>query len=81
MDTSPEAERVLFDLYRRLSPSERLQLVFDLQEASDDFALWGIRERHPEADEREQRLRLAALKIERELMIRALGWDPREKGY
>lgn len=80
-DTSRDAERILFEHYRRLGPSERLQLVFDLQATSDGLSLWGIRNRHPEADEREQRLRLAALKIGRELMIRAFGWDPRERGY
>ena len=80
-DTSPEAERVLMDLYRRLDPSERMRLVFDQQAASDAFALCGIRMRHPQAGEREQKLRLAALKIERELMIRAYGWDPLSKGY
>lgn len=69
------------DLYRRLDPSERMRLALDQQEAADAFALWGIRLRHPQADEREQNLRLAALKIDPELMLRAFGWDPREKGY
>ncbi len=80
-DTSPEAERVLIDRYRRLDLHARLRLAFDQQEVSDAFALCGIRMRHPQADEREQKLRLAALKIERELMLRAYGWDPLEKGY
>ena len=80
-DTSPEAERVLFDLYRRLEPWERLAIGFDRQRLADDAARIGILERHPEASEREIELRLAALKYPRELMIRAFHWDPEKEGY
>jgi hypothetical protein len=41
----------------------------------------GIRERHPTASERELRLRLAALKYGRDLMVRACGWDPDVEGW
>lgn len=80
-DTSADAERVLFDLYRRMEPWQRAQRCLELQEMAEQAALAGIRARHPAADEREQRLRLAALKYPRELMIAAFGWDPRERGY
>jgi len=80
-DTSPEAERVLLELYRGMDPDRKLRLIFELQETVDDFARSGIRMRHPQASEREVVLRLAALKLPRELMIAAFGWDPRERGY
>jgi len=37
--------------------------------------------RHPNADAREQALRVASRWIEPELMVRAFGWDVREVGY
>ncbi len=43
-------------------------------------ALAGIRLRHPEADEREQRLYLAALLLGDDLVKRAFGWDPAVRG-
>jgi hypothetical protein len=36
----------------------------------------GVRARYPNASEREVFLRAAALRIPRDLMIRAYGWDP-----
>lgn len=36
----------------------------------------GVRANHPEASEREIFLRAAALRLPRDLMIRAYGWDP-----
>lgn len=80
-DTTPEAEKVLFDLLRGLDAAQKMKIVFDLQETMDQIALVGIRERHPDCSEREARLRLAALKYDRELMIRAFGWDPEVEGY
>ena len=80
-DTSPEAEEVLFDFYRNMDVAQKMHIIFDLQETMDQIALVGIRERHPDCSEREARLRLAALKYDRELMIRAFGWDPEVEGY
>jgi hypothetical protein len=39
------------------------------------------RRRHPNADEREQALRVASRWIEPELMKRAFGWDVHKVGY
>ena len=49
--------------------------------AVQELALLDIRRRHPDADEREQALRLASRWIEPELMVRAFGWDVRKVGY
>jgi hypothetical protein len=80
-DTSVAADRILFEHYRELGLEGRVALVFELNRRADEAALVGIRERHPDADDQELRLRLAALKYPRELMIRAFGWDPVERGY
>lgn len=67
--------------YRRMSPAEKLGRVGDLNRAVRQLALARIRRQYgPELDEREERLRLAALSIDRETMIRAFGWDPDFEG-
>jgi hypothetical protein len=45
------------------------------------FALARIRKQYGEISEREQRLRLAALWLNREMMIRVFDWDPQKVGY
>lgn len=80
-DTSPEAERVLIRGYRRMSPGERLQRVVALNRALDQLAEARIRAScGPELSERELRLRIASLSLDRDTMVRVFGWDPREKG-
>ena len=80
-DTDSRAEALQIDAYRRMSPAEKLRIVFDLQSAMDAIAMVGIRERHPRCNDEEARLRLASLKLDRELLVRAFGWDPEVEGY
>jgi hypothetical protein len=80
-DTSAAAEAILVKHYRGLEVHEKVALMMDLTRLADDAALMGIRERHPEASEREQCLRLAALKYGRDLMVAAYGWDPDAEGW
>lgn len=80
-DTSLEAEAILIDHYRRLEVHEKIAIAMELTRLMDEVALEGIRERHPGASEREQKLRLAALKYGRELMLAAFGWDPLVEGW
>lgn len=80
-DTSPEARAVMIEAYRRMSPAEKLQRVADLNRAVEQMALARIRRQYgPDLDEREERLRLASLRLDRETMIRAFGWDPDVEG-
>ncbi|MFP4027836.1 MAG: hypothetical protein ACLFWL_08605 [Candidatus Brocadiia bacterium] len=80
-DTSPEARKVLIEGYRRMSPAEKMQQVSELSKAIRQAALMRIRRQYGEMSEREEKLRLASLWIDRETMIRAFGWDPEEEGY
>jgi hypothetical protein len=80
-DTSPEVERILVEGYRKMSPAQKLARVEALTRAVQELALLDVRRRYPNADEREQALRVASRWIEPELMRRALGWDAREAGY
>jgi hypothetical protein len=48
-DTSPEAWRVQYDLYRRMSPARKFRIICDTYELGMQLALAGLRMRHPEA--------------------------------
>jgi len=80
-DTHPKIEAFLIEGYRKMSPSQKLERVRALTRAVQELALLDVRRRHPDADEREQALRVASRWIEPELMVRAFGWDVREVGY
>jgi hypothetical protein len=80
-DTHPKIEAFLIEGYRKMSPSQKLERVRALTRAVQELALLDVRRRHPEADEREQELRVASRWIEPDLMVRAFGWDVREVGY
>jgi hypothetical protein len=80
-DTSYAAEQVLIEAWRRMSLAEKARRVSDDCRAVERLALAGIRLRYPSADAREIQLRLAALRLGRDLTIAAFGWDPIEHGY
>ena len=74
LDTSPEAEAVQVELYRRMTPAQKAQRVSDLTRGSCQLALAGLRGRHPGADERELLLRLAVLRLGAGTVARVYGW-------
>lgn len=80
-DTSPEVERILIEAYRRMPPWEKVRRLTEIFRACEQLALAGILERYPQASEREIRLRLGALRLNREAMVRVFGWDPVREGY
>ena len=80
-DTRPAVKAMLIDGYRKMPPTEKIDRVRSLTLAIQELALADIRRRHPEADAREQALRLASRWIEPALMARAFGWDVRTAGY
>ena len=59
-----------------MTPSQRVARVFELTEAHHAQQRESIRATYPEADEREVFLRVAALRLDRETMIKVYGWDP-----
>ena len=77
-DTDPRAMEVWLGLLRGKTPGERIEMVFELTDFALRMAESGVRVRHPDASEREVFLRSAALRLPRELMIRAYGWDPEQ---
>ena len=80
-DTTPEARRFLIEGYRRMPGWRKIQQVRTLNRRGTGLALSSIRQRHPDADEREQRLRLASRRIGPDLLRRCFDWDVRVRGY
>ena len=77
-ELDPAAFEAFLDEQRKMSPEEKLVKVFEASR------LWGertesmVRAEYPQADDREVFLRVAARHLDRDLMIRAYGWDPEE---
>lgn len=81
-DTPLDVEEILLAGYRRMTPAEKLERVADLNRAVQQMALARIRAQYgPNLSEREERLRLGALWLDRETMIAVFGWDPEVEGY
>ena len=80
-DTSFEIERILIEAYRRMPPWEKARRASDMTLAIEALALAGTRERHPTASDRECHLRVASLRLDRDTMTQAFGWDPADRGY
>jgi hypothetical protein len=80
-DTHPDIEKILIEGYRKMSPAEKFRRVCEMNDFARRLALADIRHRHPLADDRECQLRLASRFLNPELMKKAFGWDPEEKGY
>jgi hypothetical protein len=74
-DTSPEAWQVFLDLQRKMSPSEKLQRTLEWSDMIRKFAEAGMRQRYPEADERELFLRMARQNLGPELFRKVYGDD------
>ena len=82
LDTPPEIEEMMLERYRRMSPLDRLRQVFELNYAVQAMAAARLQAQYgPDLSERELRLRLAALWLDRETMIEVYGWDPEIAGY
>ncbi|MBX9878031.1 MAG: hypothetical protein K2Y22_06185 [Candidatus Obscuribacterales bacterium] len=60
-DTSPETERLLFQLLAQKSPAERLQMVSKSTIMMQSLSLSGLRERYPEDTDVQLKIRLAEL--------------------
>lgn len=81
-DTPPEVRKVLIEGYRRMSAQEKMRRVLDLNRTVEAMAAARLRRQYgPDLSDRELKLRLAALRLDRGTMIEVFGWDPQVKGY
>jgi len=60
-DTTPYADQIQVEVFRRMRPEERLQSALSLAQTSRELLKEGIRRRHPEYGE--EQVRLAAIRI------------------
>ena len=77
-DTTPQARQVLIELYRRMSPEEKLGRVFDAYQMGKMLAMAGIRDRYPGASEKKVWLLWARQHLGEELFSKAYGAIPDE---
>ena len=72
-DTDPKMEALQIRLWREASPTRKMQMLTQLNEAARLLALAGLRSRYPQADENELRYRLAVLLLGEELARKVFG--------
>jgi hypothetical protein len=80
-DTSEEVERIQIEAWRTRTPAENLARMVAMTRRIQEIQLAEIRRRHPHADARELKMRLASRRLDPDLMRRAFGWDPDVEGY
>lgn len=64
-----------------MTPTQKLQRVASLNRAVTTLQRARIRAQYGDIPEEEMRMRLGALRLGRETMIRLFGWDPDQKGW
>jgi hypothetical protein len=52
-DTSPEAQQVLLDIYRRMPPAVKVRRIFDAYQTGKMLAMAGLRLLYPNATEKQ----------------------------
>jgi len=75
-DTDPRALEVFLECQRRMSASEKVQGMLNLNRMVFETAAAEVRRQHPGINEREVFLRTAARHLDRATMMRVYGWDP-----
>ena len=71
LDTSPEIEARQIERWQQMTVQEKAALITGLTQAAFEMAAAGVRARHPDADPREQFLRLAIVTLGHGLARRA----------
>ncbi|MCH7556444.1 MAG: hypothetical protein IIB56_03205 [Planctomycetes bacterium] len=52
-DTSPDAQRVLVDIYRKMPANIKIRRIFEAYQTGKILAMAGLRESHPQASEKQ----------------------------
>jgi hypothetical protein len=64
-DTSLRFQRKQFEIYRRLSPSQRLEIGFELSDNTRDISLHALRSANPRLSEKD---------LHSQFLKRVMGW-------
>jgi len=73
MDTSEDIDRKMIEIYRRMSPAEKIQRLFALSETSRYLNAIGMRQLFPGITDREIRIRQLAASVDVETLNQAFG--------
>lgn len=71
LDTTPEADQLQVEIFRRMGPEKRLQAGIALSQLCRTLLREGVRMRHPEYDEREVTLAVIRLMLPEDLFLAA----------
>jgi len=71
LDTTPEAERVQIEIFRKMSPARRLQLAMELTRSMRKRLESGVRLRHPDYDDWQVKMAVIRLTLPEELFLSA----------
>jgi hypothetical protein len=69
LDTSPEAERVQIEVFRKMTPERRLRAATELTQLVRKSLAEGVRMRHPEYNEEQVRLAMIRLTLPERLFL------------
>ncbi len=72
-DTHPKMEALQIQLWRQSSPTQKMNMLAQLNAAARLLALTGLRSQYPQATEMEIRRKLADLLLGEELAARVYG--------
>lgn len=72
-DTNPKMEDLQIQLWRQSSPTQKMNMLAQLNAAARLLALTGLRSQYPQATEMETRRKLADLLLGEELAARVYG--------
>ncbi len=72
-DTHPKMEALQIQLWRQSSPTQKMNMLAQLNAAARLLALTGLRSQNPQATEMEIRRKLAVLLLGEELAARVYG--------
>jgi len=72
-DTHPKMEALQIQLWRRATPTRKMEMLAQLNASARTLALAGLRSQYPQASEAELRRRLAGLLLGEELARKVYG--------
>ena len=77
-ETPPHVRETMYERLRAMTPAQRLARMVALNRSVESLARTGIKQRHPNADEREVRVRLARMWLDHATILRVVGWLPQD---
>lgn len=75
-DTTLDVERLMVEHWRSATPTQKLERMLSIGRSVNELTRAYLRQQYPHATPREIELRLVARNLDRDLMIKAFGWDP-----